>query len=114
MPKILVKPTEWQKRIENFIRPKFSEAFVDFEVRKIVPMFEEFRDKVLSIIKRDVDAKHLGAEAEEIERNFRGKGKEFLIWAKATLDINLLKEDEDFLKEVKEWHEKLIRKMRKQ
>jgi hypothetical protein len=58
------------------------EAFVYFEKIKKVPEIEEFRDKVLSIMDRDVAGKHLESEAAEIERNFQGKGNEYLAWAK--------------------------------
>lgn len=111
MPEVRTQPTEWKKRIETFINKKISEAFAYFETIKTVPKIDEFRDKVLSIINRDVELKHLETEAAEIERNAKGKGKEYLAWAKEV--ISRLKEDKDFLKEIREWHERLIKKLGK-
>jgi len=111
LPEVRSKPTEWKKRIETFINKEISEAFAYFETIKTVPKIDEFRDKVLSIIKRDEELRHLETEAAEIERNAKGKGKEYLTWAKAV--VSSLKEDKDFLKELREWREKLIKKLRK-
>jgi hypothetical protein len=111
LPEVRSKPTEWKKRIETFVNKEISEAFAYFETIKTVPKIDEFRDKVLSIIKRDVELRHLETEAVEIERNAKGKGKEYLTWAKAV--ISSLKEDKDFLKELREWREKLVKKLRK-
>ena len=111
MPEVRAQPGDWKKRVDTFIRKAITEAFAYFERIKKVPKIEEFRDKVLSTIDRDVGLKHLDAEAAEIERTARGKGKEYLAWAKHV--ISTLKEDGDFLKELKEWREKLIKKLQK-
>jgi hypothetical protein len=110
LPEIRTQPADWKKRVDTFVRKAITEAFAYFERIKKVPKIEEFRDKVLSIINRDVGRKHLEAEAAEIERTATGKGKEYLAWAEHV--ISTLKEDRDFLKELKEWREKLIKKLK--
>lgn len=111
MPEIRSQPAVWKKRIETFIKKEISEAFVYFETIKTIPKIDTFRDKVLSIIKRDVERKHLEAEAKEIECHAKGKGEEYLAWAKEV--ISRLKEDKDFLREIREWHEKLVKELKK-
>jgi hypothetical protein len=111
LPEVRTQPADWKKRIDTFIRKAITEAFAYFERIKKVPKIEEFRDKVLCIIDRDVGLRHLETEASEIERSARGKGKEYLAWAEHV--ISTLKEDGDFLKELREWREKLVKKLQK-
>jgi len=112
LPEVHTQPADWKRRIDRLVRKAITEAFAYFETIKKVPKIEEFRDKVLSIIDRDVNLKHLEIEAAEIERTAGGgRAREYLVWAQHT--ISTLKQDGDFLKELREWREKLTKKLQK-